>query len=94
MIFSDVLSVDTGVGGCGWTISARSVHMDVFVWKFSNDPSNSASVSGVMMLLMMLYSKCTGPFSRGVAVIGVFLIYFLPIKIYSPDLLRAHGSDM
>ena len=34
------LSVATGVGGCGWTIYAGVVHMEVVFWKFSNSPPN------------------------------------------------------
>ena len=35
MLFADVLSVATGVGGCEWPISFRYVLMDVALWKIS-----------------------------------------------------------
>ena len=33
----DVLSVETGIGGCGWTISDRAVYMDVYFCQFQKN---------------------------------------------------------
>ena len=44
MMFSALLSISTGVGGCEWPIYAKAVCMDVTFWKFSNIPPNSFSV--------------------------------------------------
>ena len=62
MQFAAMLSVDTGVGGCGWPISAREVHIDVYFLHFKNNPPNHASVADAMMFIMILHSTCTGPF--------------------------------
>ena len=94
MLFAAVLSVATGVGGCGWTISAMDVRMDVALWNFSNNPTNPASVAYAMMFLMILHYTCTGPFPGGIDVIGGLLLNFGPKKKYSPDLLFDSGSEM
>ena len=65
IMFTDVLSVATGVGVCWWPISDRDIIMAVAFWKFSNNPSNYASVDGAITFLIMLHSTCTGPFSGG-----------------------------
>ena len=80
MLFSTVLYVATGVGGCGWPISAREFHMGVSFWKFPNDPPNFSSVSYTMTFLMILHSTFYGLFSWGIAVIVVLLLYFVPSK--------------
>ena len=66
------LSVATTVGGCGWPVSDRAVHMEVNFGKFSNSPPNSASMIEAMTLRMMIYSTCMGPFSWRIFKIGVF----------------------
>ena len=71
MLFSALLVIATGVGGCEWTISDREIHMDVSFWQFLNNPPNSASVTDTMVFLMIIHSTCTGQFSRGIVVIGV-----------------------
>ena len=71
MMFSTVLYITSSVGGCKWTISARSVRMDVAFWKFSNNPPNSDSVADSMTFLIMMHSKFTGPFYGVVTFIGV-----------------------
>ena len=71
MMFSAVLSVATGVGGCWWPISARTVFMDVALWQFSNNSSNSAFVADAITLLIMLHYKCTGIFLGGIDCIVV-----------------------
>ena len=71
MLFDAVLSVTTGVGGCEWHISARSVRVDVAFCHFSNYPPNSASVDDAMKFLVILHSICTGQFSGGISVIGL-----------------------
>ena len=45
IMFAAVLSVATGVGGCGWPISVRSILMDVALLQFSNNPPNYASAA-------------------------------------------------
>ena len=72
MLFSAVLSVVTGVGGCWWPISYRVVLMDVAFWQFSNNPPNSDSVADTMTFIIVLHSTCTGPFYGGFSFIGVF----------------------
>ena len=83
MLIAAVFSIATGVGGCGWLISARSVLTDVALWQFSNNPSNSASVAYSTKSLIIMYYTCTGPFSGGSACICV-----------SPAMLHASGSDI
>ena len=61
MLFAAVLSVATGVGGCGWPISARAVLMDVAFCNFSNNPPNYASMDDAIKFLIILNSTCTGP---------------------------------
>ena len=86
------ISADTGVGGCEWSISARSVCMDVAFWKFSNNPPKYASFDDAMTFLMILYPTCTGPFPGGVSVIDV--LYVGTRKKYTPALVRSSGSEM
>ena len=71
ILFAAVLSVATGFSGCGWTISARSVLVDIAFWKFSNNPPNSASVADAMTFIIVLHSTFTVPFSKGIYFIGV-----------------------
>ena len=71
MLFAAIFYVATGVGGCEWPISARDIHMDVFFWKFSNNPPNSSFMADSMTFLITLYSTCTVPFSRSIACISV-----------------------
>ena len=92
MLFSAVLSVVTGVGGCCWPISARAVLIDVAFWKFPNSPPNYSYVVNAITFLILLNYKCTGPFSGGIVWTGVF--YFGPRGENLPDLLRASGSNM
>ena len=92
ILFADVFSIAIVVGGCGWPIYARVVLMDVAFYQFSNNPPNSSSVADTMTFLIMLHSTCTGPFSGGIACIGV--LGFGPRKKYPPALLRDSGSDM
>ena len=94
MLFAYVLSVSTGVGGCGWPISTREFLMDVYFWKFSNNPPNSASMADAMTFLVILNYTYNGPFSGGIAVIGVLLMYCERRGEYSLALLRAYGSDI
>ena len=68
--------------------------MDVPFWKFSTNPPNSASVAGVIKFLVILYSTFTGPFSGGIAVIGVLFLDLGPRKKCPPALLCVCGSDM
>ena len=74
MLFATVLYVATYLGGCGWTIYAITVRMDVSFWKFSKNPPNSASVDDAMMFIMVLHSTCTGPIFGGITVISVLLM--------------------
>ena len=64
-------AISNGVGVCGWPISARAVCIDVAFWNFSNNPPNYSSVSDAIAFLIMLHYTCAGPFSVGIAVIGV-----------------------
>ena len=89
-----MLPVAIGVGGCGWTISSREVHMDVAFWKISNNTTNSASVYDAMTFLMIMYSACHGPFSGGIFIIGMLLLDFGPREKYLLALLCASGSEM
>ena len=73
MIFSIVLPVATGVGGCGCPIYAREVRMDVEFWQFSNNPPNSTSVSDAVIFLIIPNSTCMGPCYGGISVIDVLL---------------------
>ena len=45
--------------------------MDVAFRNFSNNPPKHAYVDDVITLLIMLHSKCTGPFYESIAYIGV-----------------------
>ena len=92
MMFVSVLYVYTGVGGCEWPISSRSVRMYVAFWQFSNNPPNFASADYAMRFITILNYICTGPFFRGIAFIGV--LDFGPRKKYPPALLPASGSEM
>ena len=90
IMFAVVLSIATSVGGCWRPISDWELHMDVVFWKFSNNPTNYASVSDSMKFPIMLHSTCTGPFSGVISCIG--LLDFGPRKKYPPDLPRASVS--
>ena len=92
MLFAAILTVAIGVGGCWCPISARAVLMDVAFCQFSNNPPNYASVTDAITFLIILHSKCTGPFPGGIACIGV--LDFFPRKKHPPALLRASGSDI
>ena len=92
MLFAAAFCIAPGVGGCWWTISDRAVLVDVALWDFSNNPPNYASVADTMTFLIVMHSKCTGPFSRGISCIGVF--YFGHRGKCLPALLRASGYDM
>ena len=90
IIFAALLSIATGVGGCWWPISARAILMDVSFWKFSNNIPNSDTVTEVVTFMIILHSTCTGPFSGGIACIGLFdfetskninLIFFVPLVL-------------
>ena len=78
IMFVAVLSVATGVGDRWWPIYARAVLVDVALWKFSNNPTNSDSVADAMKFLIMLHYTCTGPFSGGIYCIG--MLDFPPVK--------------
>ena len=91
VLFSAVLSFDTDVCNCERTISDRALCMDVYFWKFSNNPPNSDSVIDAVVFIMILHSTYTGPFS------GKFLLLVCWIfsgEKYPPDLLRASGYKM
>ena len=92
MMFDTVLFVATGFHGCWWPISDRAVLMDIFSCKFSNNPPNYASVADTMTLMIIPHSKCTVPFSGGIACIRVFS--FGPRKKYPPSMLCASISYM
>ena len=62
VMFANVLYISACVGGCEWPIFDRAVHMDVTLWKFLNNPINSASLYDYMKFLMILHSTCSGPF--------------------------------
>ena len=92
MLFSAVFSVATSVGGYECPIYAKSVYMDVTLWKFSNIPQNYASMADAMTFIIILHSTFTGPFYGGVSVIGV-LDFWLRKKC-PPALLHASGYEM
>ena len=92
MLFGDVFFVATGVGGFWCPIYARVVIMDVAFWKFSNNPTNSASVDDAITFLIILHSTCTGPFLGGIDFIGV--LDFGLSKKYPHALLRATGYEI
>ena len=73
ILLSAKFSVSAGVGVCRWTIYDRSVRIEVYFWRFLNNPPNSDSVAEAMTLRMMLHSTCMGPFYWGIAYIRVFL---------------------
>ena len=54
MVFAAVLYFAAGVVGCWCHVSAKEVIMAVDVWKFSNNPPNSASVTDAITFLVML----------------------------------------
>ena len=58
ILFAALLSVSTIVGGCGWSVSARLVQMDVSSWQVSKDPPNSDSVDYFMTFLVIINSTC------------------------------------
>ena len=66
VLFTAILFVATGFGGCEWPISVRAVCMDVAFWEFSDNPRNAASVADAMTFLIILYSTFIGPFNGGV----------------------------
>ena len=86
------MSVAIGVAACGWIISDRAVIIDITFRQFSNSPPNSPSMADTMTFIIMMDSTCTDMFSVGITFIGV--LDFGPSKKYTPDLLRASGSDM
>ena len=92
ILFADAFSIATGVGGCGWPISTRSVLVDVAFWQFSKNSPNYASVSDVMKLLIILHYTCTGTISGGIAFIDV--LDFGSRKKYPPALIFTSGSDL
>ena len=92
MLFANLFSVHTGVGGCWWVISVLVVLMAVSFWLFSNNPPNSTPVPDAITFRIMLHYTCTGPFWGGIDFIGV--LDFVHKKKYPPDLLRAPGSEM
>ena len=92
MLFSTVLSVAISVGGCEWPIFDRVVHIDITFWKFSNNPSNYASVVDAITFIIMMKYTCTVPFSLDIACISG--LDFGPRKKYPPALLRACASEM
>ena len=71
MLFSALMYAATGVGCCEWSISSREVPMDVAFKPFSNNTPNYASVYDAMGFLIVIHSKCTGPFSGVIDFIGV-----------------------
>ena len=87
MLFDAVLYVTTGVGGCGWPISAWAVLMDVAFWQFSNNPPNYDSVVDAMVFLIMLHYTFTGTFT-GAFIVSIcwilvqkriHLLFFMPL---------------
>ena len=91
MLFSAILSVSAGVGGCEWPISDRAIFTAVDFWKFSNNPPNYASMADAITFLIMLHATCNGSFWGAVDCIGV--LDFSPRKKYPSDLLHASGSE-
>ena len=92
ILFAAVLSVSTGVYGCGWQNFDRSVLMDVDFWHFLKNTFNSASVADAITVINMLNSTCTVLFHRGIDCISLF--GFFARKHYPPTLLHASGYDM
>ena len=62
VLFSTVVSVTTGVGGCVWPISDRAVCTDVEFLQFPNNPPNYASLADVMTFLIILFSHVLAHF--------------------------------
>ena len=85
MMSAAVLYVYTGVGGCWWTISSRTVLMDVTFYQFSNNPPDSTSVADAITFLIRMHPKCTGTFSGGISCTGV--LDFVSRKIPSGSAL-------
>ena len=53
MPFADKLSGTTGVGGCGWPISDRAIHIEFDFCNFSKNPPTSTFVTDAMTIRMM-----------------------------------------
>ena len=66
--------------------------MNVYLWKYSNNHPNSASLNDAMKFVIMMHYTCTGLLSRGITCIGV--LDFGPSKKYPPALLCASGYDI
>ena len=93
MAFDSLLSVATAFGGCGWSISAREVRMDVAFWKFSINPPNYAAVADAMTFIIILNYTCRCKFYGVIEVIGVLFLGLGTIEKYPPALLHASGSE-
>ena len=61
MIFTIELYVATGVGGCGWSITAMVVRIEMVFLKISNINPSSVSVAEAMKLCTILNLICNGP---------------------------------
>ena len=92
ILFEAVLSVATGVGGCGWPNFDRAALMDVAFWQFINNFPDFDSMADTMKFLIMLHSTCTRPFWGGIVCICV--LDFGPRIKYPPVLFCASGSDI
>ena len=68
--------------------------MDVYLWKFSKNPPNSASVVGSITFLIILNSTCTSPSSCTISIPYVLFLYIGPWGKYPPALVRASGSEI
>ena len=90
MLFANVLSVSTGVGGYWWSMSARAIVVAVAFLVVLKYSSLLFFFDDAMTFLIILYSTFTGPFWGGVYCIGV--LHFGTSKKYSPALLRASAS--
>ena len=92
ILFASEFYVATDVGVFEWPIYVRAILMDTAFYKCPNKPPNFDSVRDYIPYLIIFHSTCTGPFSMGIACIGV--LNFGPSKKYPPDLLCASGSEM
>ena len=90
ILFYDIFSISTGVGGCGWTISDMEVCTYVAFYQFSNNPPNSASVADAIIFLITMNYKFTSPFYGSIGCIGVLdfgprknihLLCFVPLVL-------------
>ena len=54
--------------------------MYINFWHFPNNPLNYSSVADAKKFIVKLHSTCTGPFYRGIDVIGVLLLGFGRVK--------------